>query len=105
MNNQRPPSADEDADAGVMCLQRLATGLCGYPDLKVTVRLEDSAPCLTVRNAAISYMSETVTVTRTGSGLAFIWSWGARIADASDPDSAACAVAYVLAADGVRLGR
>jgi hypothetical protein len=85
------------------CLKRLATALSGYPDLAATVRADGAAPCLAVRNTAASLMSETVTVRAQGDGLAFTWSWGVRICDASDPDTAAAAVAYVLAAQGAEL--
>ena len=87
------------------CLQRLATALVGYPDLAVTVRADGPAPCLAVRNTAAPLMSETVTVRQQGDGLEFTWSWDARIGDASDPDTAAAAVAYVLAARDAKLGR
>lgn len=82
------------------CLQRLATALAGYPDLAAAVRADGPAPSLAVRNTAAPLMSETVTVTAAGGGLAFTWSWGLRICDASDPDTAAAAVAYVLAVRG-----
>lgn len=85
------------------CLQRLATALSGYSDLDVTVRPDGPAPCLAVRNTAAPLMSETVTVNESGDGPAFTWSWGRRISDASDPDSAAQAIAYVLAARDARL--
>lgn len=94
----------QDAGTRAMCLQRLATALCGYGDLNVAVRRDGPAPCLAVRNTAVPFMSETVSITRSGDGLTFAWSWGARIGDASDPDSAARAIAYVLAADGAELG-
>jgi hypothetical protein len=87
------------------CLQRLATALTGYCDLSVTVRADGPAPCLAALNIAVPELSETVTVTRTGDDLAFLWSWGERIADASDPDSAAQAVAYVLSARDAQLRR
>jgi hypothetical protein len=105
MINRTPPPAAEDVGTRAACLQRLATALSGYTDLKVTVRLDGPAPCLTVRNTAVPHMSETVTVSHSDSVLMFTWSWGARIGAASDPDGAARAVAYVLAADGVRPGR
>ena len=80
------------------CLQRLATALSGYADLEVTVRADGPAPCLAARNSTAPLMSETITVSGSGGGRAYMWSWGRRIADASDPDSAARAIAYVLAA-------
>lgn len=46
----------------------------------------------------------TVTVCQQDDGLAFTWSWGMRIGDASDPDTAAAAVAYVLPARDAQLG-
>lgn len=49
-------------------------------------------------------LSETVTVRRFGDELAFMWSWSKRIGHASDPDTAAHAIAYVLAAVDVLLG-
>lgn len=79
------------------CLERLATALAGYSDLAVALRADGPAPCLTVRNTAAPLMSETVAVRQQGDGPAFTWSWGARIGDASDPDTAAATVAYVLA--------
>ena len=85
------------------CLQRLATALSGYPDLNVTVRADSPAPCLAVRNTAIPVLSETITVSATSDGLSYMWSWGRRIGDANDPDSAAQAIAYVLAARDARL--
>lgn len=91
--------------AQVACLQRLATALAGYPDLATTVRTDGPAPFLAVRNTAVPLMSETVTVRQQGDALAFTWSWGAPIRDASDPDTAAAAVAYVLAARGAKPGR
>lgn len=97
-------TACHDAGVRAACLERLATALTGYEDLEVTVRAEGSAPCLVVRNTAIPAMSETIAVNRLGHGLAFLWSWGKRISDASDPDTAAQAIAYVLAARGARLG-
>lgn len=91
--------------ARAACLQRLATALSGYPDLDVAIRADGPAPCLAVRNTAARLMSETVTVSASGDRLAYMWSWGERIGDASDPDTAARAVAYVLSARGARLGR
>lgn len=93
-----------DTSTRVACLERLATALSGYSDLEVTVRAESSAPCLAVRNTAIPALSETVTVSATGDELAYMWSWRRQISDASDPDSAAQAIAYVLAASGACLG-
>lgn len=93
-----------DAGPRAACLQRLATALAGYEDLEVTVRAEAPAPCLVVRNTAVPALSETIAVTRLGDGLAFLWSWGKRISDASAPDTAAQAIAYVLAARGAQLG-
>lgn len=87
------------------CLKRLATALSSYPDLETQVRAVGSAPCLAVVNTAIPLMSETVSVCAFPEGLAYAWSWGKRIGDASDPDSAAEAIAYVLAVGGVRPGR
>lgn len=94
-----------ETGARAACLQRLATALCGYLDLNVQVRADGPAPCLAVRSTAVPLMSETVTVSPAGDGLAYRWSWGAQIGDASDPDSAARAIAYVLDADGARPGR
>lgn len=85
------------------CLQRLATALSGYRDLEVTVRANEHAPCLAVRNTAVPFMSETISTARARDGLVFTWSWGARIGEAGDPDTAAQAVAYVLAAYGAGL--
>ena len=68
------------------------------------MRADGPAPSLTVRNTGVPFMSETVAVTRSGDSLTFTWSWGAQIGDISRPDSAAQAVAYVLAADGAQLG-
>lgn len=93
----------DGAGTRAACLQRLATALAGYPDLAATVRADGPAPCLTVRNTAAPLMSETVTVRQQGDGLAFTWSWGARIGDASNPDTAAAAVVYVLAARDAKL--
>lgn len=87
------------------CLEWLATGLSRYPDLAVTVRVDGPAPHLAVRNTAVPYMSETVTVSPSADGLAYMWSWGVPICDASDSDGAAHAVAYVLGARGARPGR
>lgn len=89
----------------VACLERLATALSGYAGLSATVRAEGLAPCLAVRNIAVPFMSETISVGPSDDGLTFMWSWGAPIGDASDPDAAAQAVAYVLSADGARLSR
>lgn len=66
----------QDAGTRAMCLQRLATALCGYGDLNVAVRPDGPAPCLAVRNTAVPFMSETVSITRSGDGLTFAWSWG-----------------------------
>lgn len=105
MRDNTPPPADGDGGLRAACLERLATALSGYADLSATVRADGLAPCLAVRNTAVPFMSETVSVGWTDDGLAFVWSWGAPIGDASDPDSAAEAVAYVLSADGARLTR
>lgn len=86
------------------CLQRLATALSGYGDLEVTVREDGPAPCLAARNTTVPVLSETVAITRLGNGLVFLWSWGERIGNVSDPDAAALAIAYVLGARGARLG-
>lgn len=91
-------SLAKDKGMRTACLQRLATALSAYPDLQVTVREEGAALCLAARNSAISSLSETVAITRLGDGLVFLWSWGEHIGDASDPDAAAHAIAYVLAA-------
>lgn len=84
------------------CLERLATALSGYQELQVESRAEGPAPCLSVRNTDIPMMSETVAITENADGLAFVWSWGARIGGTSDVDAAARAIAYVLAVRGVR---
>lgn len=94
----------QDKGARAACLERLATALSGYRDLDVTVRSDGPAPCLAARNTSAPLMSETVTVTGSGDGLAFVWSWGRRISDASDPDCAAQAIAYVLAVRDARAG-
>ena len=94
----------DGAGTRAACLQRLATALAGYPDLAATVRTDGPAPCLAVCNTADPLMSEAVTVRQHGDGLAFTWSWGAPIGDASHPDTAAAAVAYVLAARGAKPG-
>ena len=96
-------AAVKDAGTRASCLQRLAAALSGYSDLEATIRTGSPVPCLAVRNTAVPLMSETVSITRSGDGLTFAWSWGARISDASDPDGAAQAIAYVLAAHGARL--
>jgi len=96
-----PPSRDRAARAA--CVQRLATALSGYHDLEVTARVDGPAPCLAVRNTAVPCLSETVSVSRMGNDLAYVWSWGERIADSSHPDTAALAVAYVLAASDAHL--
>lgn len=95
----------QDAGARAACLQRLATALSGYEDLQVTVRADGPAPCLAARNTAVPQLSETIWVTGASGRLAFTWSWGERIGDASDPDSAAHAIAYVLHACGATLER
>lgn len=87
------------------CLQRLATALAAYADLAVTVRADGPAPRLVVRNISVPIMSESITACPSGDGLAYTWSWGKRIDDASNPDQAAEAIAYVLAAGGARAGR
>lgn len=87
------------------CLQRLATALSGYDDVEATVRPDGPAVCLAARNTAIPSLSETVAITRLGDGLVFMWSWGERISDASDPDGAALAIAYVLSARSAQLGQ
>lgn len=92
-----------DTATRAACLERLATALSGYMDLDAAVRAEGPAPCLAVRNTAIPALSETITISASGDGLAYMWSWGRRIGDASDPGSAAHAIAYVLAACGARL--
>ena len=56
-----------------------------------------------MRNTAVSLLSEIVTERPHGDGLAFTWSWALHICDASDPGTAAAAVAYVLAARGADL--
>lgn len=94
----------QDARARAAYLQRLATALAGYPDLAATVGAAGPAPCLTVHNIATPLMSETLTVCSHGNGFAFTWSWGEHICDASNPDTAAAAVAYVLAASDAQLG-
>lgn len=93
----------QGAGTRAACLQRLATALLGYEDLQVTVRADGPAPCLAARNTAAPQLSETISVTGAGGSLAYTWSWGERIGDASDPGSAAHAIAYVLSARGVRL--
>jgi hypothetical protein len=94
----------QHAGTRTACLQRLATALSGYPELSVTFRAAGPAPCLAVRNTAVPMMSETVAVDENADVLAFVWSWGARIGVTSDVDTAARAVAYVLAVTGARLG-
>jgi hypothetical protein len=82
---------------------RLATaGQSGSP---IRMRTRQPAEALAVRNTAASFMSETVAVTRLGDSLAYLWSWGQRITDASDPGAAAHAIAYVLEARGAGLGQ
>lgn len=105
MSDQGVITAERDQHAGTRaCLERLAAVLSGYSDLDVAVCPDGPAPCLAVRNTGHPFMSETVAVARVGGGLAFAWSWGQRIGDASDPGAAAQAIAYVLEARGVRLG-
>lgn len=105
MTDQIATRAATDTVARVACLQRLATALSGYHDLTMTVRPDGPATCLAVRSTAAPLMSETITVGPSGDGPVYRWSWGAEIGDASDPDSAAQAIAYVLEADGARPGR
>lgn len=93
----------EDTGARTACLQRLATALSAYPDLSVTVRADGPVPCLATRNTAAPHLSETITVTEADGRLAFSWSWGERIGDASDPDAVAHAIAYVLQARDAKL--
>jgi hypothetical protein len=104
MTDQTTATAGQDTKTRAACLQRLATALCGYPDLQVTVREEGPAPCLAARNTAVPHLSETVTVTEAGDRLAYTWSWGEPIAGTCDPGSAAHAIAYVLQARGAKLG-
>ena len=94
----------DDSATPAACLERLATALCGYPDLEARVRAEGPAPWLAVRNITVPLMSETVTVTACRDGLAYMWSWGKPIGNASVPDRAAEAIAYVLAAAGTQPG-
>ena len=101
MSNGKPTAPD--AKACTACLERLATALSSYPDLEVNVRTDGPAPCLTTRNIAVPVLSETVTVADTGDGPAYLWSWGRRIGDTSDPGAAAHAIAYVLAARDAQL--
>ena len=102
----RPVARHSRSDGGVTpgtaCLQRLATALSAYSDIDVRVRTDGPAPYLAARNID-SRLSETVTVKRLDDGLAFLWSWGERIGDASDPDRVARSVAYVLAAASAQL--
>lgn len=98
-------SPERDTGARVACLQRLATALSGYSDLHVTVQADGPAPCLAARNTAAPCLAETVTVTRHGDTLAYTWSWGERISDASDTGDAAVAVAYVLSARGTEFSQ
>lgn len=94
----------DEADTQAACMQRLAIALSAYPDLEATVGPGGRAPCLAVRNTAAPVMSETVTVSASGDGpLAYMWSWGRRMASASEPDIAAQAIAYVLLARDARL--
>lgn len=85
------------------CLERLATALSSHADLEVHVRADSPTPCLVARNNAVPALSETVTAAGTSDSVAYFWSWGERIGDASDPGAAAHAVAYVLAARDARL--
>lgn len=101
MSNGNPPSLDGQAPAA--CVKWLAAALSGYADLVLAVRTGGPVPCLAVRNAADPMMAETITVTSGADGLAYTWSWGQRIAAASDPGAAAQAVAYVLQARGAQL--
>lgn len=87
------------------CLERLATALAPYSDLDVGLQAQGPAPCLVARNTAIPALSETITASASGDGLAYMWSWGRRICDASDPETAVQAIAYVLAAHGARRSR
>lgn len=100
MTNEKPRKPASHA----ACLERLATALSGYSDLATAIRADNPAPCLAVRNSAAPLMSETITVGASGDRLAYMWSWGKRIADISDPDSAAEAIAYVLSARDARPG-
>lgn len=93
---------NDDSATQAACLERLATAVRGYPDLEAQVRADGRAPCLAVHNINVPMMSETVTVSACRDGLAYMWSWGKRIGDASAPDRAAEAIAYVLAAVGAR---
>ena len=99
------PSTGSDTATRAACLQRLATALCGYADLAVTVRADGPAPCLAVRNTAIPDLSETITISASGANVTYAWSWGERIADASRPDHAALAIAYVLSARNANIPR
>ena len=94
-----------DTGAQVARLERLATALSGYHDLAVTVRPEGPAPCLAACNTTVPALSETITISVSAGSPAYMWSWGKRISDASDPGSAAQAIAYVLAASGAQLSR
>jgi len=95
------------AAAGIRaaCLERLATALLAYQQLDVKVRTGGPAPCLAVRNTDVPLMSETVAVSENADGPSYVWSWGARIGGTSDVDTAARAIAYVLAVSGAQLRR
>lgn len=96
-----PHSSREEA-AHATCLQRLATALSGYSDLDVAVLTHGAVPSLAVRNNRVPAMSEIVTMGASDAGPVYLWSWGRRIGNPSDPDSAAHAIAYVLAAGDAR---
>lgn len=98
-----PHSTREEA-ARATCLQRLATALSGYSDLDVAVLTHGHVPSLAVRNNTVPALSETVTVGASDADPAYLWSWGRPIGNASDPDSVAQAIAYVLAAGDARSG-
>lgn len=91
-----------DVGTRAACLQRLATALSRYHDLDVRVRTGAAATCLAARNRA-SALSETITVGCERDMLVFRWSWGELLGDASNTDSAAQAIAYVLSARDAQL--
>jgi hypothetical protein len=93
-----PLSADEDPEAAIAVLERLASRLT-HDGWQVRLHAPpDRRPMLHVANPAVAFLSDLVTAGQGKDGQWWVWwSWAERISPAEDLDSAAANIGRVLA--------
>ncbi|MFI6480665.1 hypothetical protein ACIBH1_22255 [Nonomuraea sp. NPDC050663] len=79
-----------------ICLERFAWHASRHADLRIqSLALASEPAYVSVRNRFSTTLAETVTCSPEGN---FVTSWGYRLGDTGDVESAAARLAYLLAA-------